>query len=270
MPKFSIFQKLILAVKSLFTFIKIENKTKTFETDEKTKELLKNVRNVNKTRYYTSEIEIPFEILKKCYKRYDGMTFNDFMMAIYGKSLYQYCAKKGVQDPKGVRCEVPVAHKKLPTGYHDLSISDYMFIINIELPIVDSIKEGYDKIKPYVSYLLQPEIQKQCINMMHIVPYVPKSLIMDEIMNSASGLYFGISNLPFSDRPYKICGKQVKKLRIFNNLIGSRIFCFVFTYNDKVCLTTCVNENTDVDGQMFQDLVIAEIQEQIAFLPKRD
>ena len=66
MPKFSILQKLILAVKSLFTFIEIENKTKTFETDEKTKELLKNVRNVNKTRYYTSEIEIPFEVLKKC------------------------------------------------------------------------------------------------------------------------------------------------------------------------------------------------------------
>ena len=141
----------------------------------------------------------------------------------------------------------------------------------MELPIVDSIREGYDKFKPFATYILQPEIQKQCINMLHIVPYIPKSLMMGEINSSCPGLNFGISNIPFSDRPYSICGKQVKKLRLFNNLmLDSRIYCFVFTYNDKVCFTTCVNEDTEVDGQMFHDLLIAEVQEQIEFLPKRN
>ena len=103
------------------------------------------------------------------------MTFNDYMLAMFGKSLYQYCIKKGIKNPKCIRSQVPVGYKKLPTGYHDLYITNYLYGLEIELPIVDSIKDAYDAFKPYLKYLLQPEIQKQCINFTHLIPYLPKS-----------------------------------------------------------------------------------------------
>ena len=160
-PQFSIFERLVLAVKTFFTFTEIDKKSRTFKTDENTKKLFEKVRSEKLTGHYTSDIEIPFEVIRKLYKRYDNMTFNDYMLAILGKSLYQYCIKKDIKNPKGVKCEVPVGHKKLPTGYHDINISNYLSVLELELPIVDSIREGYDTLKPYVQYLLQPEIQKQ-------------------------------------------------------------------------------------------------------------
>ena len=186
--KFSIVEKLILAAKTFFTFSEIEKKAKTYKTDKNTKGLLKQVRNDNiRTGYYESDIEIPFEVVRKYYKTYDGMTFNDFMLALIGKSLHEHCNKKGISNPQSLRFELPVNHKRLPTGYHDVNICDYLTIVDLELPIVDSIKQGYKTFKPWLSHILKPDTQKQLINFMHMIPYVPKSYMMSEIKASSEG-----------------------------------------------------------------------------------
>ena len=114
---------------------------------------------------------------------------------------------------------IPIGYKKLPTGYHDLSISNYFSMVEIELVISDSVEYVYDAFKPWLSYALQPDIQKQLINFMHASPYIPKSFMMSQIKASSEGTHFQVSNIPFSDRPYVICGKQVRKFRFFDNVI---------------------------------------------------
>ena len=90
-PKYGLLKQLTLAATTLFTSDAINKKTETFKTDQNTTNIVKQVRsNEIKTGYYTSDIEIPYEAVQKYYKRYDGMTFNDFVLAITGKSLHQY------------------------------------------------------------------------------------------------------------------------------------------------------------------------------------
>ena len=134
----------------------------------------------------------------------------------------------------------------------------------IDLPLAEDLEQIMNKLKPWLSYVLDPEIQKQLINFTHITPYVPLEYVKHEINNSSNGVDVLLSNIPFSDKPYIICGKKVKKLNVFNNNIaGLKLYGFVFTYADRVCYTTCVDERIDFDGQMFQNLIIKNIQTEV-------
>ena len=218
MAQFGYLQKLILAATTILTLGEIDKKNKEIKTDESTKKIFKkNNTRTTDTRHTFTNTEIPFEAIYKCYKRHEGMTFNDFALAIFGKSFNQYCKQEGIEDAKLLRCVIPVAHKILPTGYLDLQVSNYVVLSDLQLYLTDSVKSGYEKIKPYLTYILSPEIQKQLINFSHIAPYVPKSFMLNLMLQGAKENYFGISNVAFSDRPYFICGKQVRKLRFFNN-----------------------------------------------------
>ena len=105
----SLIQKVILFFKTPFTYMSIEEKSNSFKTDENTKELFKIKKQIPmKTKYYVSDIDFPFQTIRKCYQKYKGMSFNDFMLGIFGKSIYQYCIEKGIKDPKNVKCEIPV------------------------------------------------------------------------------------------------------------------------------------------------------------------
>ena len=219
-PKFNFFKRLTLAVNTFFGSDDINKQKQAFKTDENTKRVLKKVRNDQiKTGYFVSDIEIPYEAVRKYYKRYEGMTFNDFILAVVGKSLHQYCIAKGIKDPKSTKLTIPIGYKKLPTGYNNLSVDNYFSMIDVELPLTDSVKAAFKAMKPWLSYVLQPEKQKQMINFMHISPLIPRSVMWPQIETSSVGTHFLVSNIPFSDRPYMINGKQVRKLRFFNNII---------------------------------------------------
>ena len=258
----SLIQKIILFFKTPFTNVSLEGKVDLIKTDDNTKQIFKLKRQVpTMTKYYDSEIEFPFSTIRKCYQKYKGMSFNDFMLGIFGKSIYQYCIKKGIKNPNNVKCEIPVGLKKLPTGYHDLVVKNYLNASVLDLPLSEDMEQIMNGFKPWLSYCLDPEIQKQVINFTHLVPYIPQGFAKSEINNSSKGVDVLLSNIPFSDKPYTICGKEVKKFRIFNNtMLGIVLYGFVFTYANKVCVTTCVDERIDFDGQMFQDLMIKNIQ----------
>ena len=188
---FGFWQKLALAARTFFTYCEIESKKKEVKTDESTKKIFrKNNKQTTHTRHSYTNTEIPFKDIYKCYKRYEGMTFNDFALAIFGKSFYQYCKQEGIEDPKLLRCSIPVGHKILPTGYHNLQINNYAIHTDFQLYLTDSVKGGYEKIKPYLRYILNPVIQKQLMNFEHITPYVPKSYILNKMLAGIEGNYF--------------------------------------------------------------------------------
>ena len=271
LPSYGFWQKLIFAFTTFSTLGEADKKYKEVKTDECTKKIFKkNNKQTSDTRHTFTNTEIPFEAIHKCYKRYEGMTFNDFALAICGKSFYQYCKQEGIEDPKLLRCSIAVAHKILPTGYFNLSIKNYLVLINLQLYLTDSLKSGYEKIKPFLSYILSPDIQKQLVNFNFIAPYVPKSFLLNLMIGGSKESYFCNSNVAFSDRPYFICEKQVRKLRLFNNnCLGEGLLGFIFTYNNKVTFTACVVEKSDFDGEKYTDLVMANIQEEIDSLPKQ-
>ena len=62
-----------------------------------------------------------------------------------------------------------------------------MTVVYLKLPIVDSIKEGFESLKPWLSHILKPDIQKQLINFMHVIPFVPKSIMLSEMKASSKG-----------------------------------------------------------------------------------
>ena len=100
-PSYSLWQKLVLLATTIFTYSTVSKKMKGIKTDESTKKIFrKNNKQVRETRYAYTNSEIPFIDIRKCFKRYEGMTFNDFALSIFGKSFYQYCKQEGIKDFK--------------------------------------------------------------------------------------------------------------------------------------------------------------------------
>ena len=271
LPSFGLWKRLVLAISSIFTLREVNKHIQDINTDENTKDIFrKNNKQITETRYAYTKTEISFEAIKKCYKRYEGMTFNDFALAIFGKSLYQYCKQEGVENFKHVRCTIPVSHKTMPTGYNNLFINNYLTLANIQLPLTDSIRSGYEKIKPYLNYILSPIIQTQLMNLEHLTPYAPKSFILNRFLEGNNGVHFSLSNFFLSDKPYVIDGKQVRKVRFFvKNFLGEGVRCYLFTYNNKITLAAGVIGECDFDGKKLIDPAMANFQEEIDSLHKQ-
>ena len=51
---------------------------------------------------YLSTKEYDFELIKKAYKKYPGMTFNDFLLGVSGKSYHQWFKENGVKDAEKI------------------------------------------------------------------------------------------------------------------------------------------------------------------------
>ena len=204
-PSYGVWQKLILLVSTIFRFGKVSKKMKQIKTDENTKKIFKkSTAKISQTRYAYSNTEIPFEAIKAYYKEYEGMTLNDFALAIFGKSFYQYCKQEGIEDCQLLKCAMPVSHKTLPTGYDNLCIKNYAIFTYLQLYLTDSIESGFKKMKPYLKYILSPDVQKQFINHEHIAPYCSKSSMLNDFLAGGKGNYFSLSNFILSDRPYVI------------------------------------------------------------------
>ena len=158
----------------------------------------------------------------------------------------------------------------MPTGYNNLCINNYLTLADIQLHLTDSIKSGYERIKPYLTYILSPEIQKQLMNYKNLTSYAPKSYVLNKFLKGNNGVHFSLSNFILSDRPYVISGKQVRKVRCFVKTIrGDGVRCYKFTYNNKITLATSVLGECDFDGKKLIDLTMANFQEEIDSLHKQ-
>ena len=164
---------------------------------------------------------------------------------------------------------MPVSHKSLPTGYNNLCINNYAIFVSIQHYLSDSIKLGYEKIKPHLTYIMSPNLQKQLMNYEHLVPYVPKSFVVNKFLEGNKGNYFSLSNFILSDRPYLISGRKVRKIRLFvSNPFEESIRCYLVTYNNKITLTSSAVEGCDFDNKKLIDLAMANFQQEIDSLPK--
>ena len=168
--------------------------------------------------YYQSSIEVPFGKVRKCYRQYQGMTFNDYMLAIIGKTLHETCEKHGIKDAKAMQAIIPVNFKVPPSGYHDLSITNNFTGFGINVPMEPDLQKSMNQMKPALKKLLDPYLLYQAKYYNGVVlPYFPAFYARPSAMGSMNGNDIVVSNIPFSRSEYSINGKVIKKMRFYNN-----------------------------------------------------
>ena len=88
---------------------------KELRTDENSAKLREmNGPETSKTKFYASGY-VPFEKLKKVYKRFDKTSFNDYIMGMMSKTFYDWFSANGIKDPKQIITVIPLNLRNLPT-----------------------------------------------------------------------------------------------------------------------------------------------------------
>ena len=87
----NLFEQVYLLARSPYGFMKeFLEIVCSMESDEQAMKLTQSKSSINPgDNYYQSKIDVPFGKVQKCYRQYQGMTFNDFMLAIVGKTLHE-------------------------------------------------------------------------------------------------------------------------------------------------------------------------------------
>lgn len=74
-------------------------------------------------KFYASE-ELPFASLKKCYKRFEKTTFNDYIMGVLSTSLDKWYKHYGITGAKNIKTVVTVNTRNLPTKMSELKLEN--------------------------------------------------------------------------------------------------------------------------------------------------
>lgn len=262
----SLFEQIWLFVTTPLGFKKFLEIVGSFASDKNAALLVKPTsKNFQGTKMFKSDVEVDFEIVRKCYRQYPGMTFNDLMIGVIGKSLQEEAQRQGIKDAKEIKTCIPISTRALPTGYHDLKVYNNVTAIAINLPLGISVEENMKKIKPTLKQLLEPSLTWQVVNYHSLVlPYGPAFFVRSETAAFGDGDDALFSNIPISQKQYSINGKTIRKFRLFNNVMWEySLALFALTYANKVIFTTCVKRDLEFDGQYFQDQVMKNLQAEI-------
>ena len=199
------------------------------------------------------------------------MTFNDFVVSIYSKSLYQLYKEYGVKDANRFGIGIVVNMRPLPTSYEDIYLNNCFVSAFLSLPISNNISTLHKIIKPFIKDLLAQEALYTTYYLNQIVTFLPKKIFLKLFENKRSPVNISISNIAFSDVAWKINGKEIKSITmnnsIYNEYTGG---VMAYTYNGKARFGIQYLNNLKMDSSKLMDNIITNIDQEIASLNKSE
>ena len=107
-------------------------------------------------RFYASK-EYDFEKVTKRYKQFPDMTFNDFVISIFGKSCNQLYKEYGIENAKQLGIWILINLRPLPTKYEEICLDDLFIMCPFPMQLSDDIDTVYKSIKPPTNFMKTPE-----------------------------------------------------------------------------------------------------------------
>lgn len=257
-------QKLSIGLNTLPTLAKVVPEMKTWCTDKPSLKLTE----INGPDHYTNKYfatkEYDFKDIMKAYKKFDGMTFNDFMCAIIGKSFNQWFKDYKIEDAKKIGFIIPVNLRDLPTSYEDLHIDNFIASCKFELPIKDDIGSIMSTIKPVILKMTDPYVLYASLNLLKCIPYFPDVMNLQMFDDFTQGCDVSFSNIAFSDREWTINGKKVQNIAFFNNIcLGISMAFMAYSYNGKVRFSLQTKKYQRMDASKIMEYICTNLEEEI-------
>ena len=214
---------------------------------------------------------VPFDKVRKYYKQFKGMTFNDFMMGVLSKSYHQWFEHYEIKDAKDMFMIIPVNLRNLPSGYHNLQVDCGIVGSKFMIPLKDSVEEGMKAIKPTLQRFVTDDIIIASRNLCWLVPYLPEFLgrILFTKCTEKSDVSF--SNVPFHKKSWRLSKKEIKNITFFNNIqVGLNVNTLAITYKGQVQVMVIGKKGMKMDPQIYTDLIYKNMMEEIEKLPKEN
>lgn len=259
-PKYNIFMNALIFILSPFLILYNLPKIRSFQTDQKAA-FVREIKGQEtyKNKYYASDY-IPFEDVKKCYKKFEKTTFNDYVLGVISKSFDLWYKQNGVEGADRIVTMLPISIRELPKSIEELNLDNQTVGFKFPLPIRDKIETAIKEVKPYLRRFLHPLYVAAMTNFAGIAPYLPETigrLVFQDYYSQADMLF---SNVPFAEEPWYFCNKEVIRFGVFANAQHSITFNLVaLTYRGQLRFTIMSKENLKMNPQQLLDNIMSNI-----------
>ena len=266
-PKQSILQIILLWLATIPLTIRFIYATKNSHTDENAAKIREfDGENEHKIKFYMSK-SFDFEKVKKCYKRYEKTTFNDYAWGIISASLDKWYKTNGIEGANSIKTLIPINTKPFPKGFEDLNIDNRTVCFKHVLPIGSNMVETMDKSKKLLKKYLKPHYFLANLNFGKLLQFLPswfiRNLILEDFYN---GIDMVFSNVPLSSKPIYFLNKKILNMGAYSNLqYDIKLMVVAVTYqNDlkfELTANTKLKMNPDKLLEIIEETLAKDIKE---------
>ena len=154
--------------------------------------------------------------------------------------------------------------RPLPTSYDDLHVDNYIASAKFELPVNDDAGSIMSSLKPLMNIITSSEVCHTSLNVLRCFPYFPEAMNLRLFYGFAKGCDVTLSNVAFSDRPWKVCGKEIKTITFHNNIsLGITMALMAYSYNGKVRFGLQTKKYQKMDASRLLEILMKNIEEEI-------
>ena len=257
-------EKAKYAITAPLNLKEMDSITGEWNTDEKAKKIEESKAGDHYTSKFYASKEYNFKDIRKCYKQYPKMTFNGFVFSILGKSFDQLFKHHGINDAKKLVTQFPVNMRPLPTSYENIIIDNFFTMSTVELPLMQDMNTIHETINPYFHKLIIDKFLYASYYLLKVVAYLPKVLSLMMVEAYVQKVDAAVSNIAFSDVPWKINGKEIKNITMNNAAVfHMSVGLIVYTYNKKVRFGMNIKKDMKMDSNKLMDILLSNIEEEI-------
>ena len=257
-----IFKLLTFLLTPFYLFLAIisSKKLRSKESVARSNELLR--ENEFKSKYYISE-EINFEDIRKCYKRFDGTTFNDYLMGILSVSLKKWFRIYG-HNENNIMVRSPIATKGLPTKESEFDLVNKCVGIKYEYPIWENLEEGITKWKEALRSNLNPITIMSKLRASSILSLFPIAFLR-KLAYKGFDVDLTFSNFPLSSKNFMLYERKMYDVRPFLNWgFYCNMYMFAYTYVDSFRIHIIANSCLKMNPQQLLQIITKEIKKDIS------
>ncbi|CAI2367167.1 unnamed protein product [Moneuplotes crassus] len=206
-----------------------------------------------------------FEQLRKCYKRYNGMKFNDFFLGCIGTGMKNYANELGYKSLDRVGMGIPVNLRPPPTSLEKkLTFQNCIGLGACEFPCLEDLEKTMKKGKIAVHKRFKPSIMWSSQKIQLMLKYFP-ILVNNLIVDLVSGnIELAVSNINGLRKPITICGYTLEdSYFITPNVFNCGLCILGASYNKKFRYCAYQDASLEAKAQKLVDHIEKIIEREI-------
>ena len=117
-----------------------------------------------------------FKDIRKCYKQYENVTFNNYVMGVLSKSIHSWYAKNKVENPGNLIMSCPVGMKAMPKSIKEVNLNNHTSGVTIQFPVLGDLREALKETQERFSKFFKLHYLISAIYFQSIFRYIPRAL----------------------------------------------------------------------------------------------
>uniref|UniRef100_A0A7S3JG98 O-acyltransferase WSD1 C-terminal domain-containing protein n=1 Tax=Euplotes harpa TaxID=151035 RepID=A0A7S3JG98_9SPIT len=202
--------------------------------------------------------------LKACYKKYEGVTLNNYMMGIVSKSIHEWYVLNNVAEPKEIIATVPVVMKPFSPTIEKVDIDNCTAGITFSFKLKAELEEAIRVNKTEFERFFNLPFLIHVITSLKLFMYLPTALGALLYHMCCKNIDLTLSNVSCSKEAMYLLDKKIARLYGFLGVFCNCNLIVVLTsYNYELSFQITADKKIQMDPAQLLGLIQANLDSQI-------